>query len=211
MTTKKENFNYLFKVVLVGDTNVGKTNMLSQLVSKKFLEGSKPTIGVEFGTKYYEFEDCKIKTQIWDTAGQERYHAIISAYYRGACGAIVVYDITDKASFKNATEIWLPNIKKSCNSDIPIMLVGNKSDLGKSRAVKMEIGRDGAMSNKCSFYETSACTGENIDKAFEEFVEKIYQKEKGKNSMKNKRYARQEHLKGEELQLVEKKKGGGCC
>lgn len=205
-----EKFDYLFKIVLIGDTNVGKTNILSRLISDKFLEKTKPTIGVEFGTKFYNFEESTVKAQIWDTAGQERYHAIVSAYYRGATAAVIVYDVTSKDSFKNATELWHKNVREYCRGEIPIMIIGNKSDL-KPQAVKKEVARDAALSKDCAFFETSAQSGSNVAAAFEEFIDKIYQKEKDKNYLKNKRYARREDLKGEELELVRKNNKKGCC
>ncbi|KAL6122560.1 hypothetical protein NUSPORA_00326 [Nucleospora cyclopteri] len=212
MQNTHENFDYLFKIVLVGDTNVGKTNILARLTTNKFLGDSKPTIGVEFGTKLFKFGEDTIKAQIWDTAGQERYHAIISAYYRGACGAFLVYDVTNKDSFKNANGMWLINLKNSCNSDIPIMLLGNKADLKSERQVKTEIARDSALSNNMGFYETSAQSGLNIDKAFDKFIQEIYQKEKKNFNFKNKRKARREDLKGDELKLVsQKNQKRSCC
>lgn len=211
MEQDNEYFDYLFKIVLIGDSGVGKTNILAKLLSNKFYENSKPTIGVEFGTKFYKFENNKIKIQIWDTAGQERYHAIISAYYRGAMGAIIVYDITNKETFKNAIAIWMENIKNSCNHHIPIMFLGNKTDLSSQREVKMEVALSSIESYDCKFFETSAQNGQNIDRAFEEFIEIIYHKEKGKNSLKNKLYVRREDLNGEELKFIQKKQKSGCC
>ena len=211
MENTRENFDYLFKIVLVGDTNVGKTNILSRLNKQKFLNNSKPTIGVEFSTKTFEYDNAQIKTQIWDTAGQERYHAIISAYYRGACGAVIVYDITDKKTFNNATTHWYENIVKSCSKHIPIMIIGNKTDLDKKREIRMEVGRDAALSKNCAFFETSALKNENIEKSFDQFIKKIYQSEKDKNTLKNKRYARREDLKEKEFEIIHDKNKRSCC
>lgn len=211
MEQQNDTFDYLFKIVLVGDTNVGKTNILERLVNNNFKTNAQPTIGVEFGTKIFECDNTKVKAQIWDTAGQERYHAIISAYYRGATGAVIVYDITNKTTFKNATAHWLKSIKKACVKETPILILANKLDLEAKREIKTEIGRDAALSNQCAFFETSAKDGKNIESAFSEFIEHIYQKEKGKNNLKNKRYARREDLKGEELKLVRDENKKGCC
>ena len=211
MNSGYENFDYLFKIVLVGDTNVGKTNILSYLINEKCDKDAKPTIGVEFGTKFYNIEQNKIKTQIWDTAGQERYHAIISAYYRGANGAVVVYDISNKKSYENALDVWLKNVQNACPKDMPIIFFANKIDLKEKEKVKSVIARDKILKNNCGFFETSAFTGQNILEAFDNFIQKIYQNEKGKNNLKNKRYARREDLKGEELALAQKSQKRGCC
>lgn len=212
MVVATDEFNYLFKIVLIGDSAVGKSNILSQLVNKEPLANSKPTIGVEFGTKTFKFNKSVVRAQIWDTAGQERYHAITAAYYRGSYGAVIVYDITQKNSLDNAINTWLKTLKKSTEPGMPIMLLGNKTDLSSKRCIQEKEGKEAAISNGLGFYETSAISGENIQKAFEIFIEEIYKNEQIKEKNKPKAKIRREDLIGENLQKnLSKNKKSGCC
>ncbi len=127
----------LFPVVLIGDSGVGKSNLLSRFTRNEFNLDSKSTIGVEFATRSIQVDAKTIKAQIWDTAGQERYRAITSAYYRGAVGALLVYDISKHQTYENVTR-WLKELRDHADSNIVIMLVGNKSDLRHLRAVPTE-------------------------------------------------------------------------
>lgn len=206
----KENsqkFDYLIKIVLIGDANVGKTNILSKLTDDRFDFNTKPTIGVEFGSKIFKFDNDWVKAQIWDTAGQERYHAITSAYYRGSTGSVLVYDITDEKSLENIKLIWLKNLHSVVERSIPKMLLGNKSDLLEKRQVQKDSGKNLALSENMSFFETSALSGENIEEAFEDFIRKIYENEK-KISVLNKN--KKADLKFTGLKLKEKRKNS-CC
>jgi Ras-related protein Rab-11A len=124
-------------VVLIGDSGVGKSNLLSRFTRNEFNLDSKSTIGVEFATRSIQVDAKTIKAQIWDTAGQERYRAITSAYYRGAVGALLVYDISKQQTYDNVTR-WLKELRDHADSNIVIMLVGNKSDLRHLRAVPTE-------------------------------------------------------------------------
>ena len=125
----------LFKIVLVGDSGVGKTNLLTRFSKNEFSLESKTTIGVEFATKTITTETGHvIKAQIWDTAGQDRYRAIASSYYKGAAGALVVYDITKPQSFENVDK-WLKEVRDHGAENMVLMLIGNKSDLEKDRQV----------------------------------------------------------------------------
>ncbi|KAJ3249879.1 Ras- protein Rab-11B, partial [Chytriomyces hyalinus] len=135
--SKDDEYDYLFKVVLIGDSGVGKSNLLSRFTRNEFNLDSKSTIGVEFATRTIQVDGKTIKAQIWDTAGQERYRAITSAYYRGAVGALLVYDITKMSSYENVNR-WLKELRDHADSNIQIMLVGNKSDLKHARAVATE-------------------------------------------------------------------------
>uniref|UniRef100_A0A8C2P4H0 Ras-related protein Rab-25 n=1 Tax=Capra hircus TaxID=9925 RepID=A0A8C2P4H0_CAPHI len=127
MGTRDDEYDYLFKVVLIGDSGVGKSNLLSRFTRNEFNLESKSTIGVEFATRSIQVDGKTIKAQIWDTAGQERYRAITSAYYRGAVGALLVYDIAKHLTYENV-ERWLKELRDHADSNIVIMLVGNKSD-----------------------------------------------------------------------------------
>lgn len=212
MNEENANPDYLFKIVLIGDTAVGKTNILSQFISGKPAVYSKPTIGVEFGSKSFKFQDSTVKAQIWDTAGQERYHAITTAYYRGSLGAIIVYDVTNKTSLDNATSIWLANLRKAMGCPIPTMLLGNKIDLESKHRVKTEEGKERAVHEQLGFFETSALTGENVAEAFEIFIRQIYDREKKNENSIGKLKVRREDLAGEKLkEEIKEKKKSSCC
>ncbi|CAL9087549.1 ras-related protein [Musa troglodytarum] len=168
-----DDYDYLFKVVLIGDSGVGKSNLLSRFTRDEFSLESKSTIGVEFATRSIRVEDKVIKAQIWDTAGQERYRAITSAYYRGAVGALVVYDITRHVTFENI-ERWLKELRDHTDSNIVIMLVGNKADLRHLRAVNTEDAKDFSEKENAFFMETSALESMNVENAFTEVLTQIY-------------------------------------
>ena len=170
-----DNYEMMFKVVLVGDSFVGKTNIMSKYIKNEFHEDSKATVGVEFGSKQFTIEGHLIKAQIWDTAGQERYKAITSAYYKGAKGAFIVYDITRKQSFESV-EKWVNDVTAVADKKITIILIGNKSDLEDQRQVSKEQGQDKANKLELAFLETSALSGENLDKAFDMMMNEVYKK-----------------------------------
>ena len=170
-----ENYEMMVKVVLIGDSFVGKTNIMSKYIKNEFHEDSKATVGVEFGSKQFTVEGHSIKAQIWDTAGQERYKAITSAYYKGAKGAFIVYDITRKQSFESV-EKWVNDVTAIADKKITIILIGNKSDLEDQRQVTKEQGQDKASKLEIAFLETSAFSGENLDKAFDMMLNEIYKK-----------------------------------
>jgi small GTP-binding protein len=138
-----EDYDIIFKVVLVGDSGVGKTNILLRYTKNEFNLDSKATIGVEFFSKKFELNNYNIKAQIWDTAGQERYKSITNAYYKGAKGALVVYDITKRGSF-DSIDKWIPELRNNGDSQITIILVGNKCDLKEQREVSIEEGQEKA-------------------------------------------------------------------
>ncbi|KAI5478518.1 Ras-related protein Rap-11A [Pseudohyphozyma bogoriensis] len=134
---------------------------------------SKSTIGVEFATRSISVDSKTVKAQIWDTAGQERYRAITSAYYRGAVGALLVYDIAKHATYVNVTR-WLKELRDHADSNIVIMLVGNKSDLRHLRAVPTEEAKQFSQENGLSFIETSALDASNVENAFQTILTEIY-------------------------------------
>ncbi|GAM19981.1 hypothetical protein SAMD00019534_031560 [Acytostelium subglobosum LB1] len=172
MAQEEEN-EYLFKIVIIGDSAVGKSNLLNRFTRNEFTEKTKATIGVDFGTKSIEIDGKVVTAQCWDTAGQERFRAVTSGYYRGAVGAMIVYDITSKISFKNVTR-WLNELRENAEPDILIMMVGNKSDLETSREVSTQEAQSFAQSNKISFLETSALNSNNVNQAFERLLKDIY-------------------------------------
>ncbi|XP_015739763.1 ras-related protein Rab-11A-like [Coturnix japonica] len=173
MRGKDEEYDFLFKVVLIGDSGVGKSNLLSRFTRNEFNLESKSTIGVEFATRSIQVDGKTIKAQIWDTAGQERYRAITSAYYRGAVGALLVYDIAKYLTYENI-ERWLKELRDHADNNIVIMLVGNKSDLRHLRAVPTDEARSFAEKNGLSFLETSALDSTNVETAFHNILSEIY-------------------------------------
>ncbi|CAL9149369.1 unnamed protein product [Musa hybrid cultivar] len=168
-----DDYDYLVKVVLIGDSGVGKSNLLSRFTRNEFNLESKSTIGVEFATRSIRVEDKVVRAQIWDTAGQERYRAITSAYYRGAAGALLVYDVTRPITFE-AVERWLKELRDHTDSNVVIMLVGNKADLRHLRAVTVDDAKAFAERENTFFMETSAMESMNVDNAFTEVLTQIY-------------------------------------
>ena len=171
----EDNYDLIFKLILIGDSGVGKTNILSRYINNEFSMATKSTVGVEFGSKIIKQNDKTIKIQIWDTAGQERYKSITTAYYKGAKGAFVVYDITRRETFNNVNK-WIGDLKTSGNEDVYILLIGNKSDLENARQVPTEEIEKKAEQLKVAFCETSALDGTNIEHAFELVVDEISKK-----------------------------------
>lgn len=168
-----QKIDYVLKVVLIGDSAVGKSQLLARFARNEFSLDSKATIGVEFQTKTLLIDHKTIKAQIWDTAGQERYRAVTSAYYRGAVGAMLVYDITKRQSFDHVTR-WLEELRGHADKNIVIMLVGNKSDLGTLRAVPIEDAKEFAQRENLCFMETSALESTNVESAFLMVLTEIY-------------------------------------
>ncbi|XP_027064741.1 ras-related protein YPT3 [Coffea arabica] len=169
----EDEYDYLFKLVLIGDSGVGKSNLLSRFTRNEFNLESKSTIGVEFATRSLNVDSKVIKAQIWDTAGQERYRAITSAYYRGAVGALLVYDVTRRSTFENV-ERWLRELRDHTDPNVVVMLIGNKSDLRHLVAVSTEDGKALAERESLFFMETSALEATNVENAFAEVLTQIY-------------------------------------
>ncbi|EOA27875.1 hypothetical protein CARUB_v10024045mg [Capsella rubella] len=164
---------YLFKIVIIGDSAVGKSNLLTRYARNEFNPNSKATIGVEFQTQSMLIDGKEVKAQIWDTAGQERFRAVTSAYYRGAVGALVVYDITRSSTFENVGR-WLDELNTHSDTTVAKMLIGNKCDLESIRAVSVEEGKSLAESEGLFFMETSALDSTNVKTAFEMVIREIY-------------------------------------
>ncbi|KAH0673392.1 hypothetical protein KY284_024479 [Solanum tuberosum] len=168
---KKED--YLFKIVLIGDSAVGKSNLLARFARDEFYPNSKSTIGVEFQTQKININGKEVKAQIWDTAGQERFRAVTSAYYRGAVGALLVYDISRRLTFDNIGR-WLDELQTHSDMNVVIILVGNKSDLKDAREVTTAEGKALAEAKGLFFIETSALDSSNVTSAFQTVVREIY-------------------------------------
>uniref|UniRef100_A0A3B5MTX5 Ras-related protein Rab-25 n=1 Tax=Xiphophorus couchianus TaxID=32473 RepID=A0A3B5MTX5_9TELE len=165
-----DSYNFVFKVVLIGESGVGKSNLLSRFTKNEFLHDSRTTIGVEFSTRTVQLDNFTIKAQIWDTAGLERYRAITSAYYRGAVGALLVYDISKHLTYESA-ERWLKELYDHADPHMVVMLVGNKKDLESLRTVPTEEAKDFAGELNClMFMETSALDSTNVEAAFNEVL-----------------------------------------
>lgn len=168
-----QKIDYVFKVVLIGDSAVGKSQLLARFSRNEFNLDSKATIGVEFQTRTLDIDHKTVKAQIWDTAGQERYRAVTSAYYRGAVGAMLVYDITKRQSFDHVAR-WLEELRGHADKNIVIMLVGNKTDLVSLRAVPTEDAKEFAEKENLFFIETSALEATNVETAFVNVLTEIY-------------------------------------
>ena len=202
-----DGYDILFKIILVGDTSVGKTNIINKYIKNEFREDFYATIGVEFSHKKFVVENRKIKAQIWDTAGQERYKAITRAYYKGAKGAFIVYDITRKETFDDVDK-WRNELISSCNQEITVMLIGNKCDLEDQRQISKEQGEEKAKSFGFSFLETSALSGENLEKGFQMLIEEIYQKYKVEQSKSDEINL---NSGAEEIKIGKMNKKKKCC
>lgn len=160
-----ESFDYLFKFLVIGSAGAGKSCILHQFIEKKFKQDSSHTIGVEFGSRVISVGDKLVKLQIWDTAGQERFRSVTRSYYRGAAGALLVYDIASRESY-NALANWLADARSLASPNIVVLMVGNKSDLEAERQVTFLEASRFAQENELMFVEASALTGHNIEQAF---------------------------------------------
>ncbi|XP_033645119.1 ras-related protein Rab-10-like isoform X3 [Asterias rubens] len=171
----KKTYDLLFKLLLIGDSGVGKTCILFRFSDDTFNTTFISTIGIDFKIKTVELQGKKIKLQIWDTAGQERFHTITTSYYRGAMGIMLVYDITQEKTFDNIAK-WLRNIQEHANEDVEKMLLGNKCDMEDKRMISKERGETIARENGIKFLETSAKANVNVEKAFMTLAEDILKK-----------------------------------
>ncbi|KAJ7313087.1 hypothetical protein JRQ81_004355 [Phrynocephalus forsythii] len=169
------SYAYLFKYVIIGDTGVGKSCLLLQFTDKRFTAVHDLTVGVEFGSRMITINGKRIKLQIWDTAGQESFRSITRSYYRGAAGALLVYDITRRETFNHLLS-WLEDARQHSSSHMVIMLIGNKSDLESRRVVQKEEGEAFAREHGMVFLETSAKTAANVEEAFLGTARAIYRK-----------------------------------
>ena len=192
-----------FKILTIGESGVGKTCILRRFVENKFLKNHLATIGIDFKTKTLNINNQEIKLKIWDTAGQERFRNITTQYYKGADGIVLIYDVTDDASYEKIRD-WMEQILSNTKrEDIGLVLLGNKCDM-EPRAVTEEQGNKMAEELKVSYFETSALTGQGINEAFNELTRDIM-KRKGVDNGGN---------DGMDLKNVKKEKkkdGNGCC
>ncbi|KAL7109681.1 hypothetical protein ACP275_06G189800 [Erythranthe tilingii] len=204
------NYDYSFKVLLIGDSGVGKSSLLLSFISNchHFSQHLSPTIGVDFKIKLLTTAGKTLKLTIWDTAGQERFGTLTSSYYRGAHGIILVYDVTRRETFTNLSKTWTKELKRYCTDpDCIKILVGNKVDRDSERAVSREEGIALALEHKCLFFECSAKTQANVKQCFKELTVKIMEVpsllEKGSMPVKNQILKRK--------QVYEAHRKDSCC
>ncbi|CEF61026.1 Small GTPase superfamily and Ran GTPase family and Small GTPase superfamily, Rho type and Small GTPase superfamily, Rab type and Small GTP-binding protein domain and Small GTPase superfamily, Ras type and Small GTPase superfamily, ARF type and P-loop containing nucleoside triphosphate hydrolase domain-containing protein [Strongyloides ratti] len=199
-------YDYLFKLLLIGDSGVGKSCLLLRFADDTYTESYISTIGVDFKIRTIELEGKTIKLQIWDTAGQERFRTITSSYYRGAHGIIVVYDTTDQESFNNVKQ-WLQEIDRYACENVNKLLVGNKCDLTEKRAVEESTAREYAEQLGIPFLETSAKDSKNVEQAFLTMASEI----KNRMGPLQQSGANPSSVRIGPSQPVADKKSGGCC
>jgi len=208
-TTKKPVYDYLFKYVMIGPTGVGKSCILLQFTEKSFDPSPGMTIGVEFGFRSFTIQGKTIKIQIWDTAGQESFRSITSSYYRGVHVVVLVYDITRRETFTFMSS-WLDEARRNTTSDATILLIGNKCDLTGEREVSYDQGKEFQILNHLDvFLETSAMNSTNVDQAFEQTCDIVFEKIQNGTVFHN-------HLDGIQLEpkqskTPEKEEAVTCC
>ncbi|CAF4897701.1 unnamed protein product [Pieris macdunnoughi] len=170
-----QNFDYMFKLLIIGNSSVGKTSFLFRYADDSFTSAFVSTVGIDFKVKTVFRHDKRVKLQIWDTAGQERYRTITTAYYRGAMGFILMYDITNEESF-NSVQDWVTQIKTYSWDNAQVILVGNKCDMEEERVISQERGKQLADQLGVEFFETSAKENVNVKAVFERLVDIICDK-----------------------------------
>ncbi|KAM9852094.1 protein ENTREP3 [Aulostomus maculatus] len=170
-----KKYDFLFKLLLIGDSGVGKTCLIIRFAEDNFNSTYISTIGIDFKVKTIDVDGKKVKLQVWDTAGQERFKTITTAYYRGAMGIILVYDITDEKSFENIQN-WMKSIKENASAGVSRMLLGNKCDIEAKRKVSKETGEKLAKDHGIRFFETSAKSSINVEESFLALARDILQK-----------------------------------
>ena len=201
-TIEENEYDIKFKIMIVGDSTVGKTSILRRYCIDEFTNKYATTIGIDFQFKNFTKNDKKIRLQIWDTAGQERFKSVAKNYFNSSDGFIVIYDITNRESFNNIDN-WVSQINDVANKSVKFVLFGNKSDLQDSRAVNYDEGAEIAKKNSMVFYETSAKNGENINEGFEFLVDEML-KDGNNQTIKNEVSS----LKIEKKDPIKKK---ACC
>merc|ERR1711931_73835 len=204
-----QNFDYMFKLLIIGNSSVGKTSFLFRYADDSFTSAFVSTVGIDFKVKTVIRNDKRVKLQIWDTAGQERYRTITTAYYRGAMGFILMYDVTNEESF-NSVQDWCTQIKTYSWDNAQVVLVGNKCDMEEERVVSTERGKQLADQLGLEFFETSAKENINVKAVFERLVDIICDKmaeslDSDPNMIPN-------QTKGQRLtEQPGQPKQGGCC
>ena len=201
----KEEFK--FKVVIVGDSSVGKTNLVKRFMNNTFLKDSKATVGVEFMSKTFIVDKKIFKVELWDTAGQERYKAITAAYYKGAKGALIVYDVTNKISYDNVDK-WCNELRIKGSKNINIVMIGNKTDLKDNIVVNSEMSKEKANLLQVPVMETSALDASNVKEAFYLLIKEMYLSFTNKD--KNNKISDNIN-EGVSLEVKKEETKKGCC
>ncbi len=201
-----KEYDYIFKVLLVGNSDVGKSSLILRYVDQIWNDVFVPTIGVDFKVKSLEIENKSIKLQIWDTAGQERFRNVISSYFKGAHGILLIFDITSRESFKEL-ENWLGEVERNASPQILKILIGNKCDLVEERDISKDEAEAFAMRNGMQYIETSAKINTNVNEAFEALAKIMVEYSNKKNSGINENKTIKMN-RGTDLNIQNKKK---CC
>ena len=214
---QQQEYDYLFKILLIGNTFVGKSSLLQRFIDQSWNGKFDPTIGVDFvriiknkkiqKLKTIEVEGKKVKLQIWDTAGEERFRNITSSYYKGGHGILLMYDITNRNSFESIKN-WLIEVEKHADKNIYKVLIGNKIDLEKDRDITYNEGKEYAESEGMKFIETSAKDGSNIEEAFELITKEIIKSNINKNVNEIENKNNSKINLGDNIEFKPKKK---CC
>ena len=208
---KSDNYEYIFKLILIGNSGVGKSSILQRYIQKIFNDSYSSTIGVDFFMKSLTIGDKSIKLQLWDTAGTEKFRSITTGYYRGADAAFVVFDLSSKYSYNSLNE-WIESYYKFSNPDVEknVILIGNKCDLVDKREVTNEEIENFIKNNNINYFETSAKEGKNIDEAFLFIAEKLVKQYANKDNelVKRKDVIKNDNLKDNAVVIIGEKK---CC
>ena len=203
---------YKFKVVIVGDSGVGKTNLVKRFITNTFNKETKATVGVEFLSKNFIINGKVFKIELWDTAGQERYKSITSAYFKGAKGAMVVYDVTNKPTFVNVDK-WCSELQTKGSKTINIIMIGNKTDLKENIVITSEMGQEKSANLGMPIMETSALDASNVKEAFYLLIKEMYLKFINREKeYENREKRRSESIdQGVFLETQKKEEKKGCC
>ena len=208
---KSDNYEYIFKLILIGNSGVGKSSILQRYIQKIFNDSYSSTIGVDFFMKSLTIGDKSIKLQLWDTAGTEKFRSITTGYYRGADAAFVVFDLSSKYSYNSLNE-WIESYYKFSNPDVEknVILIGNKCDLVDKREVTNEEIENFIKNNNINYFEASAKEGKNIDEAFLFIAEKLVKQYANKDNelVKRKDVIKNDNLKDNAVVIIGEKK---CC
>jgi len=200
----EEDYDEKLKLMILGDSNVGKSSILRKYCKNEFNGSYVATIGIDFQIKYLNIDGKKIKLQIWDTAGQERYRVVTKNYFNTSDGFLIIYDITNRESFLNINN-WIEQINTLVGGNIKCIIFGNKNDLKEMRKVSIKEGEEMAKKYKCNFFETSAKEGNNLEEGFYNITKDVLGDIKTINDKRKNTSILKAHM------LSKQKKKKGCC